>query len=217
MRKAFDLELMQLRNELLQMGKMVEKSIENSIKSLLKKDMELAKKVINEDETINEFYIHMEQKCFSLIALQQPTASDLRQIGSILKVVTDLERMADHAVSIAKVSIRLEKQAYAKELKDITKMAETIQKMIQESLEGFVTLEKDKWFEIAKKDELVDHLYKEVYRDLTKIMEEKKEYIVQGTQLLFVAHHLERIGDHITNLAEWFLYWTTGKIVNLNH
>lgn len=216
MRPYFDNELKKLNETMLQMGKLVEESIENSIQSLINKDSGLASKTIENDEKIDILYIDIEKECFRLIAMQQPAARDLRKIGSILKVVTDLERMADHAVSIAKVTIRLENEKLVKELIDISKMANLIKEMVSEALISFVELDKSACIELAKKDEDVDVLHKKLYQEMVLMMETNPKTVLQGTQLLFVAYHLERIGDHVTNLSEWILYQITGNLINLN-
>ena len=205
-RHTFSEELEQLHRDLLTMGSLVEKAIHLSVKSLTDHDLELAEQVINDDDAIDNLNLTIERDCFRLIALQQPMARDLRRIGTVLKVVTDLERMADNAVTIAKSTIRLKDEKYVKQLIDIPKMAVLAQAMVRDALSAYIYLDTEKSYELGKSDDAVDRLYKEIYYELLDIMRNKPETINQCTQFLFVAHSLERIADHATNLAEWVIY-----------
>jgi phosphate transport system protein len=215
-RLSFHDELEKLHQNLLKMGTLVEEAIHLSVKSIADRNMALAEKVIENDDEIDRLYLDLEQDCFRLIALQQPMASDLRRIATVLKVVTDLERMADHAVSIGKATIRLKNETYVKPLIDIPRMAGLAQSMVREALKAYIDRDIDKCYQIGKDDHQVDALYKEIYNELIGIMKDKPETVNQGTQFLFVAHYLERIGDHATNLAEWVIYLVTGKLEELN-
>jgi phosphate transport system protein len=215
-RHSFQVELEKLHSDLLRMGSLVEEAIHLSVKALADRDIALAEKVIQNDDQIDEINLHLERECFRLIALQQPMASDLRRIATVVKVVTDLERMADHAVSIAKATVRLKGETYVKPLIDIPKMAILAQTMVRDALTAYIDQDIDKCYSLAKDDHAVDRLYKEVYNELIEIMKENKDAVFQGTQFLFVARYLERIADHATNLAEWVIYLVTGKLEELN-
>lgn len=215
-RNVFRDDLEKLYQGLLTLGALVEEAIHLSVKSLANRDTELAEKVIRQDDHIDQLYLDLEKDCFRLIALQQPMASDLRRIATVLKVVTDLERMADHGVSIAKATIRLKDETYVKPLIDIPKMATLAQAMVRDALKAYMDRDIDKCYQLAKDDHQLDALYKSIHNELIFIMEKKPETIHQGTQFLFVAHFLERIGDHATNLAEWVIYLVTGKLEELN-
>ena len=215
-RHSFHVELEKLHSDLLRMGSLVEEAIHLSVKSLTDRDIVLAEKVIQNDDQIDDINLHLEKECFRLIALQQPMASDLRRIATVLKVVTDLERMADHAVSIGKATIRLKGENYVKPLIDIPKMAVLAQNMVREALTAYIDQDIKKCYSLAEADHAVDKLYKEVHNELIEIMKENKDAVLQGTQFLFVARYLERIADHATNLAEWVIYLVTGKLEELN-
>jgi len=215
-RLSFHEELEKLHQNLLKMGTMVEEAIHLSVKSLADRNEDLALQVIHHDDEIDGLYLDLEKECFRLIALQQPMAGDLRRIATVLKVVTDLERMADHAVSIAKATVRLKNEQYVKPLIDIPKMAGLAQSMVRDALKAYIDQDLPKCYQIGKEDHQVDALYKEIYNELIGIMKEKPDTVNQGTQFLFVAHYLERIGDHATNLAEWVIYLVTGKLEELN-
>lgn len=216
MRTKFEEELNKLNRDMYFLTDLVKESIVKSVESLKNTNIELARKIIEKDEDINRFYVDIEKECFRLISLQQPMASDMRRIVSVLKAVTDLERIGDHSVSIAKVAIRLEKEERKTNLTDIEKMEEIALNMIENMVDAFSNDRKDMIFEMAKKDVELDELHKKIYNNLTQSMENRSVGITEGTQMLFVAHHLERIGDHITNLGEWFIYKITGNISDLN-
>ena len=215
-RNTFHEDLEKLHRNLLNMGSLVEEAIHLSVKSLSDRDPALAEQVIKDDEKINKYHLDIEKECFRLIALQQPMASDLRRIATVVKIVTDLERMGDNAVSIAKSTIRLKDQTYIKALIDIPKMAELTKGMVREALDAYINLSTEKSFQLAKSDDSVDRLYKEIYNELIDIMKANGETVYQGTQFLFVAHSLERIADHATNLGEWVIYLVTGEKHHLN-
>ena len=209
-------ELEQLHQELLKMSALVEEAIFLSVKSLVEKDVALAEKVIAQDDLLDEMELKIEGKCLQLMALQQPVARDLRRLGTMLKIVTDLERMADHAVDIAKATIKLQHEPYPKPLIDIPKMADMVQEMVHASIEAYIQQDADLAYQTAKKDDAVDALYKKIFNDLVEIMTQDRSKTAPGTQLLMVAQFLERIGDHATNLNEWVIYMVTGKIPELN-
>lgn len=216
LRKSFHEELERLQQDLLRMGTIVEEAINHAVKSLKDKDLDLAKRVIDEDRIVDDMQIDIEQRCLGLLALQQPMARDLRTIGTALKIVTDLERMADHAVDIAKVTIRLQGQPYIKPLIDVPRMAEIAQKMVRLALDSYVHRDADLAYNMTKYDDEVDSLYGQVFRELLTYMMEDPSTIRQATHFLFVASHLERVADHATNLGEWIIYMVTGERKELN-
>lgn len=216
MRTKFEQDLKKLSQDMYLLTELVKKSIRKSIDALNYNNIKVAKEVIEKDEEINQLYVDIGKDCFRLISLQQPNSRDLRKIISVLKVVTDLERIADHSVSIAKVAIRLENEEVNTELTDFKNMAELAIMMLENMLEAHSNEQIDLIYQIANKDEELDELHKKLYKEWTEHMESQYVSIIQGTQLLFVAHHLERIGDHITNLGEWFIYQITGDISVLN-
>lgn len=215
-RTGFDAALETLNEDILRMGSMVEKQVHQCIVALINKDEEQAMQLIENDDMVDDLQREIEDKCIRLIAKEQPLAIDLRTIFTISKIVTDLERMADHAVNIVKVVKRLKHEPYIKELVDIPKMSEIVEKMIQKSLDSFIARDVEAIQEICKMDDEVDALYKKVFNDLLAIMAKDSSTINQATQFILVASKMERIGDHVTNICEWTGYLVTGKHMDLN-
>ncbi|GIO04315.1 phosphate transport system regulatory protein PhoU [Brevibacillus reuszeri] len=215
-RHAFEEQLDVLHRKLLTMGTLVEEAIHKSIKSLVERDMMLAEQVITSDPVINDLEQEIQSECFRLIALQQPVGSDLRLLGTMLKLVTDLERMGDHAVSIAKTTRRLMAEPYVKPLIDIPLMADHVKAMVRDCLNAYIARNKEAAEEIAARDDIVDKLFSTIFRDLIEVMTKNGTAISQGTHLLLVAQYLERIADHVTNICEWIIYMSTGKMTDLN-
>ncbi|MGF9910958.1 phosphate signaling complex protein PhoU [Brevibacillus porteri] len=215
-RHAFEEQQDVLHRKLMTMGTLVEEAIHKSIKSLVERDSELAEQVIANDPVINELEQEIQSDCFRLIALQQPVGGDLRRLGTMLKLVTDLERMGDHAVSIAKTTRRLMADPYVKPLIDIPMMADHVKAMVRDCLNAYIARNKEAAEEIAARDDIVDKLYSTIFHDLIELMTKNSQAISQGTHLLLVAQYLERIADHVTNICEWIIYMSTGKMTDLN-
>lgn len=215
-RTGFDIALKELHNDLLRMGSIVEKQIHQCIESLVNKDVELADNIIKNDDLVDELQKEIENKCIRLIAKEQPLAIDLRTIFTTTKLVTDLERMADYAVDIAKITKRLKNEKYVKELIDIPKMSEIVKDMIRSALDAYVAADVDRAYEVCKMDDEIDSLYKNVFTEMLTIMANNKQNVNQITQLLFVCKYLERVGDHVTNICEWTIYLVTGELKDLN-
>ncbi len=215
-RKSFHEQLSEMQQDVLKMGTMVEQAIFDSVKSLKKRDESLAQQVIDGDDAIDDFQVRIEDSCIKLLALQQPMAGDLRVISAAMKIVNDLERMADHASDISKVTIRLSGQPLIKPLIDIPRMAEITQKMLRISLDAFVNRDASEVEQLIDCDHEVDALYQQVFRELLVFMIEDPRTIRQSTHLLFVARHLERMGDYCTNLGEAVYYMVKGERKDLN-
>lgn len=215
-RGSFDLDLEKLHNDLIRMGSIVEKQIQLSIKALINQDTALAEEIIKNDDLADDLQKEIEDKCIKLIAMQQPIAKDLRNIFTTTKIVTDLERMADHAVDIAKIVKRLKSENYMKELVDIPRMAGIVQDMIRESINAYIEGNVTKAYDICKMDDKIDNIYREVFTELLDYMTKDKSNINQATQFLFVCKFLERIADHTTNICEWTIYLVTGESIDLN-
>jgi phosphate transport system protein len=198
------------------MGLMVEEAIANAVASLTDLNRDLAAQVVENDAKINEMNLEIEQSCLQLMALQQPMASDLRQVTATLKIVTDLERIADHAVEIARVTLRIQENDLIKPLVDIPEMARVAQQMVAEAVSAFVSRDKERALKMIAMDHEVDALYKKVIADLTDLMSKDPSKVMQGVQLLFAGRAVERIGDHATNLGEWLIYLATGQRAELN-
>lgn len=215
-RKAYFEELEDLFRDILYMGGLVKKSISNAVKSLKEQDETLAQTVIANDDKIDNLELQIESKCMSLIARQQPLAKDLRKIGTALKICTDLERIADHACDIARITLRIGQDKLIKPLVDIPRMAEITENMVSKALEAFVNEDVDLAYQVCNLDDEVDHLHNQIFRELLVLMMEDIKKITQATQLLFVSSYLERIGDHATNLGEWLIYMVSGVRKELN-
>ncbi|MFZ5352653.1 MAG: phosphate signaling complex protein PhoU [Bacillota bacterium] len=215
-RNYFDKELQDLQLDLVKMSSVVEEALLNSIKALKHQDVELARKVIEGDDVPDKMEFDIEDKCFKLIALQQPMAKDLRQIATALKIITDLERIADHAVDISKITIKLSNEVYIKELIDIPRMGELASKMVKDCIDAFVHQDIEKAKEISRMDDEVDALYSQIFRELLVIMMEDPKKITQATHFLFVSKYLERVADHVTNICERIIYAVTSEHLNLN-
>lgn len=212
-REGFDKSLNELQQEMLRMGSMVEEAIHLSVQALAKQDLKLAEKIINGDDLIDDLSNRIEDDCIRLIALQQPLARDLRVITTVLKTVTDLERIADHATNIAEIVQRIGTDSLIKPLIDIPKMAGMVESMVRDSLKAFV----DRDVEFAKgtclKDDEIDKVYEDLFIELTGFVSAggDSRQLVQALNLLFVARFLERVGDHATNIGERTIYLVTGK------
>ncbi|WP_434284544.1 phosphate signaling complex protein PhoU [Clostridium botulinum] len=216
MRKVFDEELLKLHNSILRMGSIVEKQINTCIKALVEKDEKLANEVIKNDDVVDDLEKEIEDECIVLIAKEQPLATDLRKIFTTLKIVTDLERMADHAVDIAKIAKKIKDEKYVKPLIKIPKIADLVQNMIKESLDSYVNENKEGAYKACTLDDEIDHIYKTTFKESIDTMIERKESINQLTQFLFVCKYLERIADHATNICEWTIYLITGEHIDMN-
>ncbi|MBM7624953.1 phosphate signaling complex protein PhoU [Sporohalobacter salinus] len=210
-RSSFNQELEDLNQELLKMGSMVEEAIHKAVTSLAEKDVELAEEVMNNDDRIDDFEVDIEKKCIKLIALQQPVARDLRTIGMISKIITDLERMGDLAYNIARITTEIAEETLIKPLVDIPHMTRIAQDMVRECLDAFVNQDVDKAYEVAEMDEEVDRINEQILRELLTYMMEDASTISQATRLMFVGRYLERIADHATNICERIIYMVTGE------
>jgi phosphate transport system protein len=215
-RNSFDANLQGLNNDLLRMGGVVEEQIHNCIEALVKQDSALAEEVIKNDDIVDNLEKDIDTKCVRLIATQQPLAQDLRTIFTATKIVTDLERMADHAVDIAKITQRLIGEKYIKQLIDIPRMAEIVKEMIKLSIDAYVEGDVEKAYATCKMDDKVDAIYRQVFSELLVLMMADTATIKQATQFLFVCKFLERVADHTTNICESTIYLVTGEQIDLN-
>jgi len=208
--------LSSLKEDILKMGRLLQEQIYKSIRSLVNKDLVLAREVIAKDDIIDKMELDIESKCLCLIALKQPLAGDLRFIGTALRIIVDLERMGDHAEDIAKIAVDLHEQTYMKPLIDIPKMAQIAEDMVVIALKAFVDGDTAMAMSLVAMEKQVDALYDEVFKELLSYMMRDQGNIPQATSLLLVAGHLERIADHATNLGEMVIYIVEGKRVDLN-
>ena len=215
-RDNFDQELNELKNRVLVMGGAVEDAITKAIEGLKKQDRKIAEEVISEDDIIDELELEIENKCLTLIARHQPMAKDLRRIGTVLKLITDLERMGDKAASISHKTLELLDEPFIKPLVDIPRMADLTEQMVENALNAFVEEDVSKAKKVIQDDDEIDALYNQIFRELVTFMISDPKTITQATQLLFVSSDLERIGDHATNLGEWVIFMVTGDRMDLD-
>ncbi|OPJ55407.1 phosphate signaling complex protein PhoU [Alkalithermobacter paradoxus] len=216
MRSQFEKEMKNLNIKLIKMGEMVQDIIEVSVQALAKQDLEAAKRVYVMDDKIDELELEIENECMKLLALQQPMARDLRTIGTIIKIITDLERMGDHAVNIAKVTLEIGDTPLIKPLIDIPRMARLTEDMVKKVLDAFTNADTKMAEEVAHDDEAVDEIYEGIYTELINMMIQNPETTKQATNLLFIGRYLERIADHATNIGERIIYMVTGERVEIN-
>ena len=213
--RHFHQELGGLKNNLLKMAGLVERAIANSIAALIDRDSSRAKEVIAGDDAINDLENTIDEQCVTLLALQQPMAVDLRLITVALKIVKDLERMGDQAVNIAERVLPLNEEPQLKPYIDLPHMARIVQQMVKDSLDSFVTGNAELAREICTRDDLVDALNNQIFRELLTYMMSDPTTITRAVHLIIIGRCLERIGDHATNVAESVVYMVQAR--NIKH
>jgi len=216
LREHFDVQLHDLQEMLIRMGIKVEEMIDKSMQALLERDEALARQVVEMDDIVDDMDLSIERRCIHLLATQQPLARDLRLIVSVLKIIADVERMADFAVDIAKKAIRLADLPRVEHFVDLGRMARLVQEMLRDSLRSFVEQDIELAKQVGDKDHQVDRLYAQNLDALLRLMNEHHDYITPGAHLVLVARYIERIGDHITNVVERVHYLVTGQWIELN-
>lgn len=212
MRTVFHKKLREIQDDVLAMGSMVSKAILRSVEALKNRDMESARQLIADDQKVNDKRFEIEEKCIELIATQQPMAVDLRIIIAILNITTEIERIGDYAVGIARVVVLIGDEPPLKPLIDIPRMADQTVDMLRRSLDALMNRNAEAAKEIAAEDDLIDHLYEQVFRELLVFMAEDPKTITRATRLIWVAHNLERAADRVTNICERVVFIVTGKM-----
>ncbi len=212
MRAIFHKKLREIQDDILAMGSMISKALLRSIDALKNRDLELAHQIIADDQKINGKRFEIEEKCIQLIATQQPMASDLRIIIAILNITTEIERIGDYAVGIARIAVMIGDEPPLKPLIDIPRMADQTVDMLQRSLVAFINRDAEAAKKIAAEDDLVDQLYDQVFRELLTFMAEDPKTITRATRLMWTAHNLERAADRVTNICERVVFIVTGKM-----
>ena len=210
MRSKFNAQLKFLNDSLIEMGGLVVKAIENADKALIGQDPALAGRVVAADDEIDEKEKEIEALCLKLILQHQPVARDLRLVSSALKMVTDLERIGDHAADISELTLLLSDMPYVKNLEHISQMAEETMKMVTGSIDAFVQKDAELAKKVIEKDDVVDDLFVTVKNDMLELIDASKKNGDQAIDLIMVAKYYERIGDHATNIAEWVIFSLTG-------
>ena len=214
MRNRFERQLLELNNELIQMGSMIERAIEMGISALVRQDVEKAKKAIAYDEEIDEQEKTVESLCMKLLLQQQPVAKDLRLISAALKMITDMERIGDHAADISEMTILMSDATYERSAINIDlgeSMAKETTDMVIKCVDAFVNKDLELARTVIAQDDVVDDLFADFKQQLIKKINENVKNGEQATDMLMVAKYFERIGDHATNIAEWVIYSITGE------
>ena len=206
MRSRFDEQLRELNKEMIDMGRMIVQSIAMAIEALADKDDILAKRIMERDDQVDHAQKKIENICFNLLIQQQPVARDLRTVTAAMKMVTDMERIGDHAADISEMTILMGKESPIDKFQHINKMASETVIMLNHSIEAYVERDKEKAKEVIEHDDVVDQLFDEVKKDIINLIQKDSGDGEEALDLLMVAKYFERIGDHATNIAEWVIY-----------
>lgn len=212
LRKTFENEIQQLKEDVLQLGSMVEQAILDSVEALKKRDIKASEKVFLEDQQINQKRFDIENKLMVLIATQQPMARDLRLLASTMEIISELERMGDYAKGIANINIRMGDAPLLKPLIDVPRMAQIGADMLRRALIAFVNEDVEMAKSIPIQDDEVDALYNQVYHELMMFIIQDPKTIERANWLLWVAHNLERVADRVTNICERTVFIVTGEM-----
>ncbi len=216
LRKAFEAEIKQVKDDVLLLGSMVEESILKSVDALKKRDLKAAQKILEADREINKKRFAIESQLMILIATQQPMAHDLRLLASIMEIISELERMGDYAKGIANINIRMGDEPLLKPLIDVPRMAEKGVDMLHRALTAFVNEDVEAARRIPIEDDEVDALYNQVYHELMLFVIQDPKTIERANWLLWVAHNLERVADRVTNICERTVFIVTGELTEIN-
>ncbi len=215
-RQTFEQQLQKLQEDVLVLGSMVEDAIAEAVAALKRRDLEASRRLVLADQAINEKRFAIEAECLTLIATQQPLASDLRTIVAVLEIATELERIGDYAKGIGRISLMIGTEPLVKPLIDIPRMAAKSRDMLHRALEAFIRRDEVAARAIPDEDNELDALYNQVYRELLTYIIADPRTIDGATHLLWVAHNLERTGDRVTNICERVIFTVTGEIIELD-
>jgi phosphate transport system protein len=215
-RQSFAEHIKGLEQEVVKMGDMVVKAVSSSVDALNRRDVTAAKKIIAADVLINKMRGEIEERCVTLIATQQPVATDLREIIAVMFIITDLERMGDYAEGIAKIAVMHDQEELLKPLNNIPRMAEKACGMLKRSLDAFIKRDAKAAAAICNEDDEVDALYDHTYHELLTYMIKDPKTITRATWLIWAAHNVERIADRVTNICERTAYLVTGNLQAIN-
>lgn len=214
MRNEFQRELVDLKNGILKMGGVIEKTISLMIEVLTVRNAALLQEIINRDDIVDNYEKEIEKKCLTLILKQQPVAADLRLITSILKMITDLERIADQSSDIAQYLMKLTKQngnIIKTDLSDILAMAEKVRTMVTKTIKCYINQDEKTAVQLAKEDDIIDDDFERIEERLKQQMKEDENFIMEGICYIHIIKYLERMADHATNICEWIAYQVTGE------
>ena len=208
MRAKFDEQLNQLNQEMVQMGVMIEENIRTSIEALVRHNVEMAKEIVEKDVAVDQKQKQIEGICFDLLIQQQPVAKDLRAITAAMKMVTDMERIGDHAADISEITVLLDNAEKTKSMETIIQMASEALFMLMQSIDAYVKKDIELAQKVIQHDDVVDKLFDQIKQEIIEQIQQNKD-VKEGEyeiDMLMIAKYLERIGDHATNIAEWVIY-----------
>lgn len=206
MRSKFDEQLVKLNNEMIDMGSLIISNIASAIKAMKSKDRELALEIMKKDVEVDSAQKRIESICFNLLIQQQPVARDLRTVTAAMKMVTDMERIGDHAADISEITVHLGDTSHIEKYEHISRMSAETAMMLSRAIEAYVERDTVKAEEVIAHDDVVDKLFDEAKSDVIKLIRTTPEAGVEATDLLMIAKYFERIGDHATNIAEWVIF-----------
>jgi phosphate transport system protein len=215
-RATLDRDIGAINDGLMRMGDLVDAAIEQAVHALAQRDTLLAQQIVDGDVRVNALRFEIEEQCLTLIATQQPAAGDLRTVMAAFSIVTDLERMGDHAAGIARTVLRMGDEPLLKPLIDMPRMAEACREMLRKSLQAYMSRDSQLARSIVNMDDTVDALYQQIFRELLSFMVEDPKTTTRALYLLFSAHNLERIGDRVTNIIERVIFLSSGEMKELN-
>lgn len=215
LRKTFETEIQQVKDEVLLLGSMAEQAILSSVEALKKRDIKASEKILEEDKLINRKRFEIENQLMILIATQQPMAHDLRLLASAMEIISELERMGDYAKGIANINIRMGDAPLLKPLIDIPRMAQKGADMLHRALSAFVSEDVETAKTLPMEDDEVDALYNQIYRELMTFVIQDPKNIERANWLLWVAHNLERVADRVTNICERTIFIATGEMTEI--
>jgi len=215
-RAVLDKDLQTIRDDILHMGQLLDQAVSCSLDALSSRDTRLAQQIADDDAHVNALRFRIEEACLALIATQQPAAGDLRSVLAAFSIVSDLERIGDHAAGIARIVLHMGEEPLLKPLIDLPRMAELCREMLRQALQAYVERDAERAQAIVRMDDDVDSLYTQIFREILSYMVEDPRTTSRGLYLLFAAHNLERIGDRVTNIVERILFMTSGELRELN-
>ena len=211
--RPIDPALHLLRDKILIMGGATENAIARAVRSIVERDSSLAQQVIRDDDRIDRLELEIDELCIDTLVLQQPTASDLRFVVGVAKTAPNIERIADHAVNIAKHALAVNNEPQLKNYVDLPRMGGIVQEMLVAGLDAFTAVDSDRAWAVIRRDDEVDVLYRAISDDLQRLMTDEPSTVTRAVQLLFVAKHLERIADYVTNICELVVYMKRGSVI----
>lgn len=213
MQRPIDAELHQLRDKILIMGGAAENAIARAIQAFGERDSSLAEQVVREDDRIDQLELEIDEACIDTLVLQQPAASDLRFVVGIAKTAPNIERIADHAVNIAKHVIALNNEPQLKTYIDFPGMSQIVQEMLISGLDAFTNVDPDRAWEVIRRDDEVDAMHRAIMKQLTDGMQTDPTTVTRAVEMFFISKHLERIADYVTNICELVIYMKRGAVI----